>query len=76
MYIAMEERKPIKVQNSKLSTTNHIIELLVNLDQNPNTKSIVKEYDVDWETVVKDCVEFLIECDQKNVIDINWRSLV
>lgn len=39
MYIAMEERKPIKVQNSKLSTTNHIIELLVNLDQNPNTKS-------------------------------------
>ena len=40
MYIAMEERKPIKVQNSKLSTTNHIIELLVNLDQNPNTKSI------------------------------------
>jgi len=31
---------------------------------------------VDWETVVKDCVEFLIECDQKNVIDINWRSLV
>lgn len=45
MYIAMEERKPIKVQNSKLSTTNHIIELLVNLDQNPNTKSIATSHE-------------------------------
>ena len=39
MYIAMEERKPIKVQNSKLSTTNHIIEIIVNLEQAPINKS-------------------------------------
>lgn len=38
--------------------------------------SITKEYDVDCETATKDCIEFLTECDQKNVIDINWRSLI
>ncbi len=37
---------------------------------------IVKEYDVAQETAVKDCLEFIAECDQKNVIDMNWRSLV
>ena len=37
---------------------------------------ITKEYDVDYETATRDCVEFLTECDQKNVIDINWRSLI
>ena len=37
---------------------------------------IVEEYDVNAEKAAKDCIEFLTECDQKNVIDMNWRSLV
>lgn len=37
---------------------------------------IVEKFTVDFETAMNDCIEFLQECDEKNVIDMKWRSLI
>ena len=42
-HIIISNTEAITMHNSKLSTTNHIIELSVNRDQKPKTKSIANK---------------------------------
>ena len=37
--------------------------------------NIADSYQAAFDTVLNDCVEFLKECDQKNIIDMEWRCL-
>lgn len=38
-------------------------------------QNISDSYHAAFDTVLNDCVEFLKECDQKNIIDMEWRCL-
>lgn len=38
-------------------------------------QNIADSYHAAFDTVLNDCVEFLKECDQKNIIDMEWRCL-
>lgn len=38
-------------------------------------ENIADSYQAAFDRVLKDCVEFLEECDKKNIIDMKWRCL-
>lgn len=80
-----EEVKKIEKENA--GTDSGISVLLENVsariwelcDGSNTLKEIVQNiadsYHAAFDTVLNDCVEFLKECDQKNIIDMEWRCL-
>lgn len=39
-------------------------------------QQIINEYKVDYDVAASDCIDFLKDCDVKNIMDLHWRSIV